>query len=123
MSILAAFCERTAHGAVQTLKSRNLIFSSDENHELYHQKMDEHPVVSGRFTQDATQAAKANVAAAATWLAAQGSQVLVRQARNCQADVCGVVGGFLKGNPYSNMMVYDMNSGNSLVLRWHLDGI
>lgn len=73
------------------------------------------------LTQDATQAAKANVAAAAAWLAAQGSQVLVRQARNCQADVCGVVGGFLKGNPYSNMMVYDMNSGNSVVLRCHLD--
>ena len=57
------------------------------------------------LTQDATQAAKANVAAAAAWLAAQGSQVLVRQARNCQADVCGVVGGPSRGDPGIQMMV------------------
>lgn len=67
------------------------------------------------LTQDATQAAKANVAAAAAWLAAQRSQVLVRQARK-KADVCGVVGRSFKGEiliPIWWLWIYDMNSGNS----------
>ena len=86
---------------VQTLKSISN-FSSDVD-KIYHPN-EENPVVSGtHFTQDATQAAKANVAAAAAWLSAQGSQVLVRQERNCQC--LGSRWTVLKGGSLLQMVV------------------